>query len=211
MARDRIPEPRDVTTLLDELHEIKERMPIDKFVELVKAGTETQNRDAVLLMRAGRALKDHVHAELGKSAVIEKLNRDIPRLKRLLSFSLDEDHAREFLYAIHNGRNVRDADDLCIPERWGGPPITQIFGSNMWQSFLARNPEHRQEIVRQLRGEFPDDHDFIEESMSSPSHGKMYTAQTAHQFKIWERFLELTFLQLKEALEDTEADNPSEP
>lgn len=214
MIDDRIPEPKGVIELLDTLHRARERMPIDRLVAHIKAGTEETNRDAVLLVRAERALKDHVQAELTKSSVTDSLNPIIPRLRSLLAFRMSDDHAREFLYAIYTARNINDADRLLGARvKWGGP-FSQVFGegdNSMWQHFLAEEPGHQRKIVAQLHGEFPDEQEFIKRCASTPEMPWSPTVNSETHRKILERFLELTFTHIKDVLDSSAAGaDPSE-
>src|SRR3989344_6151319 len=181
---------------------VDERMPFDEFIELVKSGKHTEDRNAVALMRTQTALKNHVVAELQNPAIIEKLGQDVPRLKALLEFPWDDRIARSFLYLIKNSRDVRDANVLTLPsEDWGGP-FMQIFGQGkMWRSFLERNPGRRATIIGQLSDEFPKEKKYIEACVRNPSHGLMMTAP-ADKGKIWDRFLELTLVELRNALNE---------
>lgn len=207
MVKDGIPEPKGLTQLLDARFKAEKKMPLDKFTELVKAGKDEENRDAVAVLRATRALKARVTTDLRSASVTASLDTKLRHLSTLLDRPLENERGRALLYAVLNSRNVRDANVLTSTEWWGGP-FTQIFGQgdrktgrNMWASFLEKNPNFRAEIVGQLIREFPEDRDYVEESVSNPSHGRyMMQPEDAHQRRIWNRFLELTLDRLRTAL-----------
>ena len=207
MVDDRIREPKKLTGLLDARRKAEEKMPLDQFVKLVKAGKETENQQAVSLLRAARALSSRIDSDLHNTKTIAQLDSLLPRLEAALGFPTEEGRGRALLYAIINSRDLRDADTLTSTRFWGGP-FTQIFGQkdrntgrNMWSSFFDRNPDVRARITDQLQQEFPDDADYVKECVSSPSHGNyMESARNAHERQVWGRFLELTLRQLRTAI-----------
>ncbi len=186
-------------------------MPLDKFVGLIKAGKDTGHRDAVRLLRATEALSSRIDSDSHNATTTESLNRLLPRLEKLLRFDFptNDAHGRALLYAVLHSRNVRDADALTDTKVWGGP-FTQIFGQvykkvgdrNMWKSFLEKNPNIRASIGQQLHQEFPNDSDYVDDCIKSPSYRRyMSPVGTAQEQQIWERFLELTLSILRSALQ----------